>query len=296
MVQNYILAKDIKEVLQLLSRYQGQSRIMAGGTDLVLDLQNEKYQADYLIDITRIPELKEIRKDGHTLTVGAAVTHNQAAQSPLIQQYAHALAKASHCVGSHQIRNCSTIGGNIVNAQPAADSAVALAALGAAAKIEQPDQTQVLTMDRLYAGFGKSTVDSTQSLLTYIQIPGAGPGEGSGYARLEQRKALALPMVCAAAFLSLKENTIQYCRIAMAPVGIGPVRAQQAEAFLMGKEPSEENFEQAGILALKNAVFRDSLVRGSRHYREEVLPVIVARALSEAYSDAVTPKEEVTLQ
>ena len=293
MVQNYVMAKEAKEALNLLAGYEGRGRIIAGGTDLMLDLQSGKYQAECLVDITGIPRLAEMKLCGGALEVGAAVTHNQAAESPLIRRYAHALAKASHSVGSNQIRNCSTIGGNIVNGQPAADSAVALAALGASVEVMYEDGAELLSMDRLYAGFGKSTVDSTKSLVTRILIPEAGPGEGSGYARLEQRKALALPMVCVAAFLGIREGMVERCRIAMAPVGVGPVRAIEAERFLIGKAAEKEGFSEAGRLALKNANPRDSLIRGSKRYREEVLPVMVERALSEALSDAEGREKEV---
>ena len=293
MVQNYVMAKEAGEALRLLAGYEGRGRIIAGGTDLVLDLQRGKYQADCLVDITGIPGLAETKLCEGVLEVGAAVTHNQAAESPLIRQYAYALAKASHSVGSNQIRNCSTIGGNIVNGQPAADSAVALAALGASVEVMSEYGTELLSMDRLYAGFGKSTVDSTKSLVTKILVPAAGPGEGSGYARLEQRKALALPMVCVAAFLTIRDGVVERCRIAMAPVGVGPVRAAEAESFLTGKAASEETLKEAGRLALKNANPRDSLIRGSKHYREEVLPVMVERALSEALTDAESRKREV---
>lgn len=174
MVQNYVMAKEAGEALRLLAGYEGRGRIIAGGTDLVLDLQSGKYQADCLVDITGIPGLAETKLCEGVLEVGAAVTHNHAAESPLIRQYAYALAKASHSVGSNQIRNCSTIGGNIVNGQPAADSAVALAALGASVEVMSEYGTELLSMDRLYAGFGKSTVDSTKSLVTKILVPAAG--------------------------------------------------------------------------------------------------------------------------
>ena len=180
-----------------------------------------------------------------------------------------------------------------MNGQPAADSAVALAALGASVEVMYEDGAELLSMDRLYAGFGKSTVDSTKSLVTRILIPAAEPGEGSGYARLEQRKALALPMVCVAAFLGIMDGMVERCRIAMAPVGVGPVRAIEAERFLIGKAAEKEVFSEAGRLALKNANPRDSLVRGSKRYREEVLPVMVERALSEALSDAEGREKEV---
>lgn len=292
MVQMYKMAKDVPEALQFLEACRGRGRIMAGGTDLVLDLQSGKHQAECLIDITGIPELGEIRLEEEMISIGAAVTHNQAACDPLIAARAHALAEASHSVGSHQIRNCSTLAGNVVNGQPAADSAVALAALGGQAEVQGPEGVRLLPMEQLYAGFGKSVVDSTSSLVTRLLLPAAKPGEGSAYARLQQRKALALPMLCVAAFLRVEEGVVKQCRIAMAPVGVGPVRAAAAERYLTGKEASRETFWEAGKLALADANPRDSLIRGSKRYREEVLPVMVERALSEACSDALNGGKE----
>lgn len=292
MVQMYKMAKDVPEALQFLEALKGRGRIIAGGTDLVLDIQSGKHQAECLVDITGIPELGEIRLDGGLISIGAAITHNQAASDPLIKARAYALAKASHSVGSHQIRNCSTIAGNVVNGQPAADSAVALAALGGQAEVQGPEGTEVFPMEQLYAGFGKSTVDSTSSLVTRVIVPAAGPGEGSGYARLEQRKALALPMLCVAAFLRVEDGMVRGCRIAMAPVGVGPVRAAAAEQYLTGKEASGETFKEAGKLALADANPRDSLIRGSKRYREDVLPVMVERALKEAFLDTLKGGKE----
>lgn len=203
-----------------------------------------------------------------------------------MQQNAAALAQASAAVGSQQIRNISTIVGNVVSAQPAADSAVALFALDAQVRVVSADGLTVMPIENLYAGIGKSTIDSTLSLVTAVLIKKVEPGEGSAFVRLEQRKALTLPMLNTAVKISVKDQRIKEARIVMAPVGIGPVRATESEAFLKDKMPSEEVLQEAGRLAAENANPRDSLVRGSRNYRLAVLPVLVRRALEQAINNA----------
>lgn len=291
MVQNYVTPRTIQEAVNLLADHGGKARIMAGGTDLVLDIKSGKYEAETLVDITRIQELKRVERKGGVLEIGAGVTHNQAAGEPLVDTYAHALAAASSFVGSCQIRNCSTLAGNVVNAQPAADSAVALVALGASVRVAEGEGIREYPVEELYAGFGKSRIDSTKSLVTHILVPEAKAGQGSGYVRLQQRKALALPMLCVAACVELKEGIIKTVRIVMAPVGPGPVRAVDAEGFLTGKQPLPEILKEAAGMALAQAEPRNSLVRGSREYRLKVLPELVSEALELALKDAAGRKE-----
>ena len=146
-------------------------------------------------------------------------------------------------------------------------------------------EEETVPVEELYAGFGKSRVDSSRSILTCFLVP-AEAGTGSGYVRLQQRKALALPMLCVAAWIRREDGVVRDARIAMAPVGVGPVRAVEAEGLLLGREGGDALWTQAGELALKNANPRDSLVRGSRKYRLEVLPVLIQEALSMAWEDA----------
>ena len=163
-------------------------------------------------------------------------------------------------------------------------------ALGARARILTGREEALVPVEELYAGFGKSHVDSSKSILTGFLVP-AEAGTGSGYMRLQQRKALALPMLCVAAWIRRQEGTVKEARIAMAPVGVGPVRAAEAEHFLLDREGGEALWSRAGELALKNANPRDSLVRGSRKYRLEVLPALVREALSMAWEDAGRKEE-----
>lgn len=285
MVQAYYMPQTVEEAAGLLQKYMGKARVMAGGTDLVLDIKDGKHCPEYLVDITKIKELKQIEKRDQMIRIGAGVTHNQAAASPVVKEYAASLAQASSMVGSNQIRNSSTLAGNVVNGQPAADSAVALAALGAKARILTGREEETVPVEELYAGFGKSRVDSSKSILTCFLVPSQ-EGTGSGYVRLQQRKALALPMLCVAAWIRRQGDLVKDVRITMAPVGVGPVRAVEAERALMDRQGEEGLWKEAGELALKNANPRDSLVRGSRQYRLDVLPALVAKALSAAWEDA----------
>ncbi len=285
-MKGYYVAKTAEEAISLLKKHAGKSRIMAGGTDMLLDLQSGKLAPEYIVDISKIVELQGIEEKGQDIVIGAAATHNQLAESALLQQFASALAAASGAVGSYQIRNCSTVGGNVINAQPAADSAVALAALDAKAVLLDDRGKRELLLCQLYAGVGKSAVDSSSTLLVSFVLKKKTAGQGSAFVRLQQRKALALPMLNVAAFLAVEDNKIQEARIVMAPVGSNPVRAEAAESFLVGKAPLAMIFNEAAQLALEVAQPRDSIVRGSREYRMAVLPALVSKALYGAYADS----------
>lgn len=286
MLQDYIIPESVAEALSFLKSKNGQARIIAGGTDLMLDIPEGKIKAGFLVDICRIPELTKITMEDGIIRIGAAVTHNQVAKSALIREKASALAKAARSVGSLQIRNSGTVVGNVVNAQPAADTAVALVALGAVAEIVSPEGKKIMPVEEMYAGVGKSVLDSTSQLVTCVRFPACLKNQGSSFERLEQRKALALPMLNVGVMISLDEDKFQWARISMAPVGPGPVRATEAEALLAGLTADAEAIDKAAGAAVAQANPRSSAIRGSREYRREVLPVLVRRALEAAVAQA----------
>lgn len=297
MGMNYIHSKSVADALSILKSCNGNGRIIAGGTDLVIELDEGKKHADTLVDITRLSELSTISRINNTISIGAAVTHTSIVHSQLIKELAPALVEGCSHVGSLQIRNIATIGGNIVSAQPAADAAVPLAVMDAVCHINSIEGEKDVPLLSMYAGFGKSTLDSTREVLERITIRCEEPNEGSAYVRLALRNSLALPVLCVAARLRINaENLVEDVRIAMAPVGVGPVIALKAQEWLLGKEATEENFCKAGTLALENANPRDSAVRGSKSYRLATLPVLVRRALTKAASRAtsITGEEDAT--
>lgn len=282
MLQDYSLPSTIDEALSLLNSSNGNARIIAGGTDLMLDLESGKVNAGCLVDISNIGELKKIELEGDTISIGAGVTHSEVARSALVREKAPLLASACRAVGSLQIRNTGTVAGNVVNAQPAADAAVALVALGARAEIAGPDGVKSVPVEELYAGVGKSKVDSTREMLTRITFPALAQNQGSAFVRLAQRKALALPMLNVAVVISVSGNIFEWARIVMAPVGPGPVRAARAEEMLAGAKIDAEMIKKAAQAAGEQANPRSSALRGSREYRLAVLEVLVRRALEKA--------------
>ena len=135
MWQEYLFPSSVEEALAMLAGREERARLVAGGTDLIIELTEGRRAADCLVDITRIPELGKITLEDGMIVLGANVTHRQAAESPLVREQATVLAQACQAVGSLQIRNVGTLGGNVVNAMPAADGSIALLALEAEAEI-----------------------------------------------------------------------------------------------------------------------------------------------------------------
>lgn len=282
MWQEYYRPQTLKEALEILGAQNSAARVIAGGTDLILDLKKGSKLANYLVDIRRIPGMNVIEERWDKLYVGAGVTHTQAATSQLIREKATALAEAAALVGSLQVRNVATVVGNIVNAQPAADTAVALVALGATAEIVSIDgSTKVIPVAELYAGPGRSKVDSTRSIVTGVYIP-IRPGRRSAFQRIARRKALALPVLNAAVALVLAEGVIEEVSIAAGPIGPQPVRLREVEQVLQGQKVTPEVIDEAARVAAAVARPRDSVLRGSRAYRQGLLGVMVRRILAEA--------------
>ena len=287
MLQDYVFSTSLEAALAILKDCRGKAKIIAGGTDLVLQESRSKEKSQVFVDLSHIPELHGIREEDGWLVLGANVTHTQAAFSSLVRTKAQVLAEASGSVGGRQVRNVATVAGNVISGQPAGDAAVALTALDARCVLHDClGGVREVTMPEMYAGICKSSVDCCAEILSHIRIPIAAQGEGSSYMRMEQRKALSLPMLCVGAHVALEGGLVKAARIAMAPVGPGPQRAKEAEVFLAGKEPTKAVFQEAAALANKNASFRTSSVRGTKEFRHAVLPVFVVRGLELASSRA----------
>jgi CO/xanthine dehydrogenase FAD-binding subunit len=280
MYQDYYRPDNLKEALDILAFHKGIARIIAGGTDLVLDINKGTKQADFLVDIRKIPELNIVEERGTDIYIGAGVTHTQLVNNRIINNKAKVLSEAAQTVGSLQVRNIGTVGGNVVNAQPAADTAVALVSLDAKAEIISTDQSkQIVSVENIYKGPGKSVVDSTSSILTgfYISMPEA---TLSAFDRIARRKSLSLPILNLAVVLRKDKNVCQEIRIAAGPISLQPLRLRPVESFLMGKELSQEIINGAGELISQIANPRESVLRGSSAYRKELLGMMLKRTLS----------------
>jgi len=275
----YVNAKSAQEALSALIGASGSALIIAGGSDVMVDMQAGKHNPDMLVDVTGAVDMKGIRVEGDELVIGAATTLTEIARNPIVKQYFPSLSKGCGSVGSLQIRNSATLTGNVVTAQPAADGAMSVAPLDPKFVVLSAKGERVMVMSEMYAGFGRSALDPTRELIKEIRIALPAADEAASFVRLELRKSLSLPMLNVAAMLKYTDNKVQWARITMGPVGVGPTRALEAEAWLVGKELTPENMTEAGKLALANAKPRSNPLRGSKEYREQTLPVLVRRAL-----------------
>lgn len=295
MPQQYLFATSAAECLTMLATHPG-ARLIAGGTDLVIDLKEEKLQVNTLVDITRIPELKIIAEENGKIILGGAVTHSRVATSELIREKLPALAAAAAAVGSPQIRNVGTLGGNVVNAQPAADTAVALVALGAVATILGPEGERQAPVADLYEGVGRSRVNAGREILTRFTVDLWGEGEGSAFARLSPRRALSLPLLNVAVRVQVVEGKCTRARICIAPVAPRPFLCEEAARVLIDQEPGAGVIARAAAAAREAARPRDSLLRGSGAYRKDMTAVLVTRALTAAFFRATGRKIEIDVE
>ncbi len=282
MWQEYVFPQSVPQALEVLRAYAGTARIIAGGTDLVIQLKEDDGDVKCLLDITRLQELREITIEGGIISIGAAVTYREALASPLLQKKAPMLLEACREVGSPQIRNVGTIVGNIVNAQPAADAAIALLALDAEVEIASPVGLRREPLGSLFLDVGLCRVNPTGELVTKVLLRALGEDQGTAFERLAKRRALALPMLNVAAVVTVKGGLFQDTRLAMGPVAPVPFRARKAEAFLASKPVNRESIAQAARLASEEAEPRSSVLRGSREYRKEMVTVFARRALERA--------------
>jgi len=288
MWQAYEVPSSIEETLQILDRYQGRARIIAGGTDLAIEFQEGRGRAACLVDVTRITGLNRIERDGDWIVIGCGATFRQIKDSPLLHEQGRVLSEAACSVGALQIQNVATLAGNVVNGMPAADGAVALLALDAEAAVADPGGTSWRPVAGLFLGPGQSAVDATRQMVTAIRFPALGAGQGSAWERIGRRRALVLPILNCGVSVALEPGgrRLAWARIALGPVAPVPFRAHRAEAFLAGRPAGEQDFAEAAEIASRECQPRSSILRASREYRIEVLKVLVRQGLARAAAQA----------
>ena len=278
----YLVATSVQDALEKLASLDNSARIIAGGTDLVLQSQRGKCLARAMVDVSRIPELDTVQEQNGYITLGATVTHAQVARSPLIREKARVLALACASVGGPQIRNVATLVGNVVNALPAADGAVALFALDAEVQVTTLESQDWLPITDLYEGVGECTLDPCVQMVTALRFRPLAKCMGSDFQRLARRRALVLPIVNVAVAVNVREGTFADARIAVGPVAPTPFRATAAEHVLIGQQVTLAAIEQAAALAARDAQPRTSALRGSKDYRTAMVQVLVRRAVCNA--------------
>jgi len=276
---NYYTAANVNDVLQLLTQYGEKARIVAGATDLMLELERgQRKSVDTLIDITRVTGLDQITlsEDG-MIHLGPLVTHNQCVASRLIWEFAYPLAQAAWEVGSPQIRNRGTVAGNLITASPANDTITPLMALKAQVTLESAHGKRVVPLREFYTGV-RNTVMAADEMLTDITFPAMTSDHCGFFIKFALRRAQAISLVNVAVILRLENETITDARVTLGAVAPTIVNAFDTEQFLIGKRLSDEVIEKAAELVL-GAIRPINDIRASASYRRAMSRVITRRAL-----------------
>jgi CO/xanthine dehydrogenase FAD-binding subunit len=275
--------ETVDEALALLSDPGG--RPIAGGTDLIPLMQAGKLHPKRVIDLSRLPDLRDIRQDSDDLVhIGALTTHAQLEASTLLWEQAAALAESARSVGGVQTRQRGTVGGNLVHASPAADVALALLALEAQATLRSLRGRRKLSLEEFLTGPGQ-TARRDDELLTEVAFALPGLASGSAFCKLGKRSAMIIAVVSVAVVVALEEGLIREARIALGSVAPTVIRALQAETLLRGQPPDESLFRQASEIAGQEARPIDDF-RASAEYRRRMVAVLVRRALEKACARA----------
>jgi carbon-monoxide dehydrogenase medium subunit len=300
--QQYHTPTTVADALGLLRRYGEQAQIIAGGTDLLLDMQTGAHApVTALVDVTQIEGLSTIRAetDGGQdwVILGAAVTHTQIERSPLIQEHGLALVESCSVVGGPQVRNVATIGGNVAHALPAADGTIGLLALDAQVQVctladSEGHAESGLTCEwqpllSIFAGPGRNNLSHHQ-LLSAFRFAQRGPRQARACDRIMRPQGIALPILGLAANVTLDESLSQVvaATIAIGPAGPIPFRAASAEALLTSAPYSDELLEVVIDAAQSQAQLRTSRHRASQEYRHEMVAALLRRVLPKAIARA----------
>jgi CO/xanthine dehydrogenase FAD-binding subunit len=298
---NYHQPVTVDEGLAYLAQHDGAARVVSGGTDLLLEMQQgHKPPVAALVDVTGIAEMGEIRQENGRIQLGAAVTHTRIVKSDLLVQLSTCLVESCGVIGGPQVRNVATLGGNVAHALPAADGTTALVVLDAEAEIATINGRSWQPILSLFKGPGKSAVDHSRELITRFRFQGTQPGEGTAFKRIMRPQGVALPILACAVWVKVRrivdsgqltidsgQLTVEDVRICIGPVRPVPCRATEAEAALRGRS-LDEALDDCVAAARAEFSPRTSKHRATAAYRLEMIEVLLRRSLPLAVQRAVS--------
>jgi len=283
---DYFKPKDLAETFKLLDQHGRKAELIAGGTDVMVVVKQSNRSPEILISLRGIEELRYINKnDGYH--IGSLTTHRMIEKSTLMQTELAALNQGASQVGSVQVRNVATIGGNICNAATSADTAAPLMIMDAVVTLKSKQGDRQVPIQDFFVG-PSETVKEWDEILTEITIPEHMGAYGSAYCKHARRKAMNLPIIGVAVALSLgTDEIIGDARIALTVAAPTPIRIDEAEDFLRGKPLTDDILKEAGLIASSPECCspRDSL-RCEGWYREDMVRVLIPRVAKEAAINA----------
>lgn len=285
----YFRPNTLGEALEFLADYGANSAVLAGGTDLSIKIREGSLAADHVIDVSRLDELRKIEITSAGLTIGAAVTYTEIINDPIVKQNAPVLKAASQSVGSLQIRNVGTLGGNVANASPAADSIPALMIHNAVATILSPSATKTEALPDIVVAPYKTTLGSGD-LITEFQLEPL-PDYSFSFKRVARRKSLSIARMNIAVVGKLDEKgAVTDVRISVGSVTPEPSRMAKAESILLGKIPDLQLFMDSAAIISSGMIARSG-IRPSTEYKKPAIEGLVVKALFETFmSDEVVQR------
>jgi CO/xanthine dehydrogenase FAD-binding subunit len=283
---DYVRPPTREDVVRLLREHGPEARLMMGGTDLLVRMRDGVISPRVVVDVKGVPGMRDVVYDPHAgLTIGAAVTMNQAARQRHVRGQYPLLAEAAKSVAYYQVRNRATVGGNLSNASPAADTAPAVLVLEGRIVLFGPDGEREVPAEQFFLAPGKSA-RKPEEFVVAVRLPVPPPGNQGRYLKLGRNKAGDLAIVGAAVFAFPNESVAsRYTfRIALASVAPVPLRAHMAERTLEDQKPGKRTFAAAAKGAMEAATPIDD-VRSSGAYRKEMVRNLTLRALEEVWGE-----------
>jgi carbon-monoxide dehydrogenase medium subunit len=280
----YHRPREIKDALAVLADYGDQAALLAGGTDLLVNMKRKQTAPDQVVGLEAVSGLKEIKLGENEITLGPMLTATELAQNPKVNSLAGVLSLGASLLGGEQVRNRATLGGNVANARPAADLCLPLLALGAKALLKSASDERVLDLDEFFLGPGETARKPTEMLTALIMETESLP-VGYGYEKLGLRQAMEIALVNVAVKLVFEKDkkTIRKASISLGAVAPRPILAKQAGRQLVGAEAGEDVFKNAARKAVAEASPIDDH-RGSAWYRSRMIEVLAFRAFKQAWN------------
>jgi CO/xanthine dehydrogenase FAD-binding subunit len=279
--EQYRTPDRLSEALAILRAPEASAAVVAGGTDLLLDLEQDRHPpVRTLVDVSRVGEMLGVAEQAGWIEIGAAVPLAEIIGNPLVQAHAECLVEACELIGGPQVRNVATLGGNVAHALPAGDGTIALLALGAEALLASMEGTRWVEFEGLFKGPGRPSFDRSRELLVRFRFrPRAAP-EASAFRRIMRPQGVAIAILNLAARIQFDaQGTVREASLAVGPAGPRPLRARATEAALAGRRLDAEAIEGA-LAALHTEVeLRTSLHRATADYRRHLLRTLVERVL-----------------
>ena len=275
---NYEAPSTLADALKIMKAHGDKARPICGGTDLLIQMRAGVRQPDFVVDIKRVKEMRELKFNAKSgLRLGAAVPCIDVAENPEMQRHYPGLTEAAHLIGSLQIQNRASVGGNLCNGSPAADTTPALIALRARARIAGPRSEREVPVEEFVVSPGR-TVLKPGELLVQLLIPAPAPHSSDAYLRFIPRNEMDIAVVGVGVSVTLSGDTVKAARIGLGAVAATPLLADKASVSLIGKKLDENALAAAARLASEKASPIDDM-RGTAEYRNHVTGVLTRRAL-----------------